>query len=55
MKYLLKYTVMFETVIDCDDPEDFDDLVSNIDIPENETSSYLPNSFETQGVRLLPE
>ena len=53
MKYLLKYTVMFETVIDCDDPENFDDLVSNIDIPENETNGYFPNSFETHGVKLI--
>ena len=53
MKYLLKYTVMFETVIECDDAEDFDDLVANIDIPENEENSYFPNSFEAHSVKVI--
>ena len=50
MKYVLKYTVMFETVIECDE-YDFDDSVANIDIPENEENKYFPNSFEIHSIK----
>lgn len=43
--YTVKYTVEFETKIICQ-PEEIEDLACDVDIPENDGSKYIQDSFE---------
>ena len=45
-EYTVIYTVRFRTVVKVEEEYDLPDSVSNIDIPENEESKYVANSFE---------
>ena len=45
-EYTVIYTVKFRTVVKVEEEYDLHDSVSNIDIPENEESKYVANSFE---------
>ena len=45
-EYTVTYTVKFRTVVKVEEEYDLHDYVSDIDIPENEESKYVANSFE---------
>ena len=45
-EYTVIYTVKFRTVVKVEEEYDLHDYVSDIDIPENEESKYVANSFE---------
>ena len=45
-EYTVTYTVRFRTVVKVEEEYDLHHSVSNIDIPENEESKYVANSFE---------
>lgn len=46
MKVKVIYSVQYVTEIDVENETDIDDAIQEIDIPENETSSYVEGSFD---------
>ena len=48
MKVKVIYSVQYVTEIDVENETDIDDAIQEIDIPENETSSYVEGSFEPE-------
>lgn len=52
--YTVRFTVAYETIIVVPEGTSVDDAVSDIDIPENATCTYVDDSFEPGKPHLLP-
>lgn len=50
MKLRVTYTVDYETEIDVSSLDDIDDAICNIDVPENDESKYIGESFDVVGI-----
>lgn len=46
MRIRVTYKVRYETYIECETKDDIQDEISDIDIPVDEDSSYIEDSFE---------
>jgi hypothetical protein len=49
MKYKVHFTVTYEVEIDCN-PEDIKDEVVNLNIPEDEETKYVSDTFEVSSI-----
>lgn len=45
VKHRIRFSVEYETFIECD-PDAVSDAISEIDIPENASCKYIPQTFE---------
>lgn len=45
MKYIVRFSVTYETEIDCK-PDELVDMISNLNIPEDDQTKYVADSFE---------
>lgn len=55
MKVKVRYNVQYETEIEVEgeySEDEISDLLSDIEIPENETSKYVENTFECLPIKL---
>ena len=52
-KYLVTYSVKFVTEVEVTDGETVEDVVSDIEIPENNESTYCDDSFEIDEVKQI--
>lgn len=50
-KYRVRYTVSFDTFIECE-PGELVDEVPNIFIPEDDENKYVDDTYETDGIFL---
>ncbi len=48
MEHKVRFTVTYEATVQVDEGECLEDAIANIDIPENATCTYVPNSFEVK-------
>lgn len=46
----VRFTVTYEATIEVVEGESLEDAISDIDIPENATCTYVPNSFQPKEV-----
>ena len=49
-KYTIRYMVEYETTIECL-PEDLEDNICDIDVPENDGSRYVEDTFDAVSIR----
>ena len=52
-KYLVTYSVKFVTEVEVTDGETVEDVVSDIEIPENDESTYCADSYQTYDVKQI--
>lgn len=45
-KYKIRFTVTYETTVDVQKGEDLSDVINDIDIPENDTCTYVTDTFD---------
>lgn len=50
MKYKVKFTVQFTTEIDVPAGESFTDVISDIDVPDNQHVQYVGESFDVDEI-----
>lgn len=50
MKYKVRFTVQFEVEVDCD-RNDLYDQISNLNIPEDDQTRYVEDTFEVDSVK----
>jgi hypothetical protein len=49
-KYTIRYRVEYETTIQCH-PEDLEDKICDIDVPENDGSRYIEDTFDVFSIQ----
>lgn len=49
MKYKVQFSVTFETTVECD-PEDLQDAICDVNIPEDDETKYVTDTIELVSV-----
>ena len=52
-KYLVTYSVKFVTEVEVPEGQNVEDVVSDIEIPENDESTYCADSYEIYEVKQI--